>query len=396
MEPEILAPAGNWEMLAAAINAGADAVYFGVQGLNMRAGARNFTTNDIKDIVKKCHDGNCKVYLALNTIIFEDELSAIDEILKAAKGVDAVICWDMAVAAKAVKLGFEVHLSTQASVANTAAMKFYQEMGVSRFILARECTLDEIKNMSKDAEIEVFIHGAMCVAVSGRCFMSEHLYGKSANRGECIQPCRRGYLVKDAEEGKELEIDNQYVMSPKDLCTMPFIDKLIDAGISALKIEGRNRSPEYVKTTVECYKEAIELHKKGKLTEKKKKEFVGKLQTVYNRGFSDGFFMGRPIEDWSKSYGNQSTMVKKFIGVVDNYFPKAGAMEVRLETGKLKTGDTVLVIGPTTGCVETIVSSMEIEGKTTRKVSKGQSVGVKVADKVRTNDKVYIFVQRKN
>jgi len=392
---ELLAPVGNFEMLAAALNAGADSVYFGVSSLNMRAGARNFTVNELSDVVKKCHSSDTRAYLCVNTIIYEDELKDVEELLLAAKKaeVDAIICWDMSVISAAKKLGFEIHLSTQASVSNSKAAKSYD---VDRIVLARECTLDDIKKIKKSVniKIEAFIHGAMCVSESGRCFVSEELYGKSANRGECIQPCRRKYIITDSETGKELELDSNYVMSPKDLCTIEFIDKLIETGIDCFKIEGRNRSPEYVKVTVECYKEAIALHEKGELTDIKKKELKKKLATVYNRGFSDGFYMNRPIADWTDSGGSKATVQKEYLGFVVNYFDNAGAAEIKLESGELLMGDKVLIIGPTTGCMESSIDSMEVENKKVDSVKKGDSVGVKLP-KCRKNDKVYKLKHRK-
>jgi len=394
---ELLAPVGNWEMLSAALNAGADAVYFGVRGLNMRARARNFTLPDIGKLAKLCHSRGARAYLALNTIVFDDELEQVGRILDAAKesGVDAVIAWDLAVISRAQKLGISVHLSTQASAANTSAVKSWSKLGVDRVVLARECNLDEIKNIiaNTSVEIEVFGHGAMCVSVSGRCFMSEHLYGKSANKGECIQPCRRQYEIRDPETGKELVLDHHYVMSPRDLCTIEFIDKLLNAGVDCLKIEGRNRSPEYVKTAVECYKEAMELTSSGNYNALAKKRLLKRLASVYNRGFSNGFYMGRPIGDWTDDYGSKSTLVKEYVGYVENYFRKAGAAQVRIETGKLSVGDNVLVIGPTTGCAQSKVKSMQIDGKAVKSIQKGKSAGVSLP-LVRKNDKVYLLKKR--
>jgi len=399
-KPELLAPAGNFEMLAAALKSGADAVYLGISGLNMRARAKNFSIKDLDKIVDICKVNKVKTYLALNTIIYEEEIDVVKETLKAAKkaGIDAIICWDLSVIKIAKEFGLDVHLSTQGSASNSIALSEYEKLGVSRVILARECTLDEIKQIkeSSDIEIEVFVHGAMCVSVSGRCFMSEEMYGKSANRGECIQPCRRKYKIIDPETDKELELDNHYVMSPKDLCTIEIIDKLIDAGIDAFKIEGRNRSPEYVKTVVECYREAIDLHVEGKLTKEKKKEFEKQLKTVYNRGFSEGFFLGRPISDWTDSYGSKSTKVKEYIGKVLNYYNKPSVVEIKIESGSLGEDEEILIIGPTTGCVETKVESMEIEKKKVKNVFKGQSVGLKIDGIVRKNDKVYRWSERKN
>jgi len=399
-KPELLAPAGNFEMLAAALKSGADAVYLGISGLNMRARAKNFSIKDLDKIVDICKVNKVKTYLALNTIIYEEEIDVVKETLKAAKkaGIDAIICWDLSVIKIAKEFGLDVHLSTQGSASNSIALSEYEKLGVSRVILARECTLDEIKQIkeSSDIEIEVFVHGAMCVSVSGRCFMSEEMYGKSANRGECIQPCRRKYKIIDPETDKELELDNHYVMSPKDLCTIGIIDKLIDAGIDAFKIEGRNRSPEYVKTVVDCYRKAIDLHIAGKLSKEKKEGLIERLKTVYNRGFSEGFFMGRPITDWTDSYGSKSTKVKEYVGKVLNYYKKPSVAEIKLESGTLGEAEDILIIGPTTGVIETKAESMEIEKKKVKNVFKGQSVGLKIDGIVRKNDKVYRWSERKN
>jgi len=395
MKPELLAPAGNWEMLSAAINAKADAVYFGIKGLNMRAKAGNFKIDELSKVIKKCHDNNVKAYIAINTIVFDKELSYIEKIIHKAKdaNVDAIICWDMAVISIANKYKLPVHLSTQASAANSLAIEKYKELGVKRVILARECSIEHIKNLETDVELEVFIHGAMCVAVSGRCFMSQDLYGKSANRGECIQPCRRSYNIEDPETGKELELNNYYVMSPKDLCTIDIIDSLIDSGIKSFKIEGRNRSPEYVKTTVESYREAIESYYNKTLNSELKRKLKEKLKTVYNRGFSTGFYLGIPINEWCNTYGSKSTKVKEYIGRVSNYYKKAGVSEIKMETGTLCKGDIILIQGPTTGSIETQVYSIHLEDKDIEKAFKGDSVGIptKLA---RKNDKVYVFKTR--
>lgn len=397
-KPEILAPVGNFEMLSAAINAKADAIYFGVRGLNMRAGASNFDLKEIEEIVFRCHDNNVKAYLCINTIIFEEETEKIHKILKEAKrtNIDAIICWDLSVLKLARDLDLEVHLSTQASSANSIAINEFKKMGVSRVVLARECSLNHIKKIKENTnvEIEVFIHGAMCVAVSGRCFMSENLYGKSANRGECIQPCRRSYNIQDPETHKELELSNHFVMSPKDMCTIDIIDKILDTGVSCMKIEGRNRSPEYVKNVVEVYRTARNEHLNGTLTKQIKSKLKERLKEVYNRDFSDGFFMGKPIGEWCDTYGSKSKKVKQFIGTVVNYFKKPQVAEIKLNTGKLSIGDTILIIGPTTGCIEHKCKSMQINDKNVESIKKGESVGIKIDTIVRKNDQVYIWQSR--
>lgn len=395
MKPEILAPAGNWEMLSTAINAGADAIYFGIKGLNMRAKARNFSLNNMSDIVKKCHLNNTKAYLAINTIIFDEELDYTEEIIQKAKkaNIDAIICWDLAVISIAKKYNLTIHLSTQASAANSGAISEYEKLGIKRVILARECSLEQIKKLKTNVELEVFIHGAMCVAVSGRCFMSQYLYGKSANRGECIQPCRRSYDIQDPETGKQLQLNNHYIMSPKDLCTIDIIDKLIEAEIKAFKIEGRNRSPEYVKTTVEVYKRAIDSYYNKNLDNELKHKLKEKLKKVYNRGFSSGFYLGTPIDEWCDSYGSKSTKVKEYVGKVINYYKKAGISEIKIETGKICIKDIILIQGPTTGCIEAEVNSIQLDDEGVQKAEKGTSVGIPT-ELARKNDKVYVFKTR--
>lgn len=398
-KPELLAPVGDFAMLHAALESGADAVYFGVHGLNMRVRARNFSVADLGKIVSLCHSRNVRVYLAMNTIIFDDELSEVKKVLTAAREVkiDAIICWDLGVLTLARETGgLPVHLSTQASVANSVAIAAYQALGVERFILARECSLEQIQKIKAgtSAEIETFIHGAMCVSESGRCFISQFLYGKSANRGECLQPCRREYRVTDVETGDELLLGYNYVMSPKDLCTMGFIEKLLEAGIDSLKIEGRARSPEYVRTVVAAYREAIDLHAAGKLTDEIKNKLIEKLKTVYNRGFSGGFFLGRPINEWTTDAGSLATTRKEFLGIVTNFYKKPMAADVLLQAGDVKIGDELLFVGSTTGAETVAVASLQLEkmGPVTS-AKKGTTVGIKVPVLVRRNDRVYRVIQ---
>lgn len=397
MKPKLLAPAGSWEMLVAAVKSGADAVYLGVKGLNMRDSANNFDVSELKKITSYAHKNNAEVYLALNVIFFDDEIRKTKAILKQAKkaGIDAIICWDMGVIKLAKESGFKIHLSTQASASNIEAIRQYYNLGVTRFIIARECSLDKIrhivkeaKKISKNIEIEVFVHGAMCVALSGRCFMSHFLYDKSANRGKCIQPCRRSYIIKDPETFKELEVHNNYVLSPKDLCTLPFIEKLVNAGINTFKIEGRGRSPEYVKVVTEVYRTALD----KKLDDNLKKELMKKLKTVYNRGFSSGFYLGKPVNEWADSYGSKSSKKKFYIGKIVKFYKKINVAEVKLESSGIKIKDNILVIGPTTGVIGQSVNSIHIDkGKDVKKAEKGQLVGIKLKQKARVNDKVYIF-----
>jgi len=390
-KPELLAPAGDFAMINAAINAGADAVYFGVKELNMRITATNFSLKELKKVIGLCHKKNIKAYLALNTIIYENELSKIKKIIKKAKesSIDAIIAWDHSVIKEAVKQKLPVHLSTQASVSNSEAALFYKKLGVKRIILARECSIEDIKKIKDKTKIEteVFIHGAMCVSVSGRCFSSQFLFGKSANRGDCLQPCRRSYIAKDIEEGYELELKNNYVMSAKDLCTLPFIEKLIEAGIGAFKIEGRNRSPEYVKIVTEVYREAIDSYPKIN-----KEKLLKKLRTVYNRGFSSGFYLGKPINEFTNSHGSRATKKKRYAGYVRNFYKKISVAEIRIEAGSLKTGDNILIIGPTTGVQEHKITSIQINHKEVKGVRKGKSAGIKLNCLARENDKVYAWI----
>lgn len=392
-KPELLSPVSDFTSLISAINAGADSVYFGLKELNMRINAKNFTLSELKKVVKICHRHKIKAYLTLNTIIYDSELNKVIKILKKAKEskIDAVICWDNSVILEAKKLKIPIHISTQASVSNSESAEFYKFLGAKRIVLARELSLEQIKKIKKnvDIEIECFIHGAMCVSISGRCFMSQFVFGKSANRGDCIQPCRRRYLLKDIEEGYELELGNNHVLSPKDLCTLPFIEKLIESKIDTFKIEGRSRSPEYVKVVTECYRKAIDAYFENKLTKELKNKLMQELEKVYNRGFSSGFYLGKPINEFIES-SNQSKTKKVFIGMIKNYYKRNGVGEFKLFTGKLKVNDTIMIQGPTTGVMEQKVKSMEIEHKKVNSVKKGNSFGIKVDKEVRKNDKVFL------
>jgi len=405
-KPELISPAGDWISLRAAIDAGADAVYFGLKELSMRAKAKNFKLNELKKIVEECHKNNVKAYLTLNTIVYEEELDKIKKILKEVKNakVDAVHAWDMSVIKEALRLKIPVHLSTQASASNSEAVKYYKKMGVERVILARECSLDQIKKIKKNVknvELEVFIHGAMCISVSGRCFISQFEFGKSANRGECLQPCRREYTVID-DEGKKLRLGNNYVMSPKDLCVLFFIEKLIKAKIDAFKIEGRMRSPEYVKTVTEVYRIAIDFYKKNRSKKdfKKKykalkKQLIKELKSVYNRGFGSGFYLGKPMpEDFTDVYGSKATKKKEYVGKVIHFYDKIKVAEIKIESKRLKIGDKIMIQGKKTGVCEQKLKSMEINHKKVKKAEKGKTVAVKLDKKVRKNDKVYVISRR--
>lgn len=342
--PELMAPAGDMISLRAALDAGADAVYFGIISMNMRANAKNFEVKDLPEIAKICHSAKAKAYLALNTIIFENEISLAEELVEKAKeaNIDGIICWDFAVIEIALRKKMKVILSTQMSVANAHSIAFlYKNFGISRFVLARECTLEEIDrirhdlattlgNDSSKIEIEVFAHGAMCVSVSGRCFMSQFAFNESANRGECRQPCRREYLIKDIREGKEFLLGQNYVMSPKDLCSLYFLEKLLDVGVDSLKIEGRGRSPEYVSTVTRAYRRFIDYYLENRnrddfaeKVEVLRKELIEQVDSVFHRGFSNGFYFGRQIGEWSGGNGSKATHRKTHVGVVTNFFKKS-------------------------------------------------------------------------
>ncbi len=394
-KPELMAPAGDMTMLITAVNAGADAVYFGVGKLNMRAKAKNFSLDELKNISEYCRSKNVKTYLTLNTIIYEDELDEIENIIRRAKEnkIDRIICWDLGAIELCNKYEMPFAVSTQASVSNSISLETYKRLGAERIVLARECSLEEIKNIraKTDLEIEAFVHGAMCIAVSGRCFMSHHLFNKSANRGECVQPCRREFKVIDDTTDKELIIGDDYILSPKDLCTIEFIDKLIEAGIDSFKIEGRKRSPEYVYKVVSIYRKAIDLYFESGLTPKIKQNFLKELEEVYNRGFSSGFYFDMPSSnDYSDIHGSKAATRKEFVGRVVNYFKQPQIAHVALETGKITSGDKVYIIGPTTGVVELILSEMMLDDNFIQEAVKGDSITFKCEQLIRPRDSVYL------
>jgi len=389
-----MAPAGDWTMLRSAVQSGADAVYFGLDKLNMRAKAANFTVEQLNEVVSFCKENNVKTYLTLNTIVFEEELSEVEEIVAKAKqaGVYRIICSDLAVADICHKHNFPFCISTQSSISNSFAANVYKRLGAVRIVLARECSLDEIKKIraNTDLEIEAFIHGAMCIAVSGRCFMSHHLFGISANRGECIQPCRREYEVYDTSTEKSMIVGEDYVMSPKDLCTIEFIDLLTEAGIDSFKIEGRKRSPEYVAKTVSVYRQAIDLHFEKKLTKEKKKEFLTELETVYNRGFSSGFYFGKPSsEHYAGVDGSKATTRKSYIGKVLNYYKEPKVVHFLMESGEISAGDKILILGDTTGVIETILKEFYLNDHLAEHAVKADEVTFVLPDLVRKNDRIY-------
>lgn len=404
IKPELMAPAGDWACLRAAVDSGADAVYLGIRGPNMRNKAENFSLGELKKVVKFCHEKKVKVYVTVNSIVYEWDLKNNEKILEKCKevGVDAVICWDVSVIKKAKKLGLNVYLSTQASVSNSEAVNFYKTLGIDRVVLARECSLEQIKEIIKNTnvEVEVFVHGAMCMAISGRCFLSQFTDGSSANRGVCIQNCRREYTVID-DAGNKLRLGNDYILSAEDLCALPFIEKLIEAKITCFKIEGRNKGAEYVKKVTEAYRKAIDFYfenngKKDfeKEFKKLKEELMIQLKDVYNRGLSSGFFLNKPINSWNNVHGSKSNKVKREIGRVENYLSKKGVAIVKIFSGELKTEDYLFIIGNSTGILEQEVESMEIGGNKVDVVKQGQLVGLKVNGKVREGDKVFLWVDR--
>lgn len=386
---ELLAPVGDFTNLKIAIDAGADAVYFGLKEFSLRANAKNFELKDLDKINEICNakGKRIKKYLTLNSIIYDNEIGGVEEIIKKIKGkIDAVICWDMSVIKLCRKHKVHFHISTQASVSNSASAKFYKKLGAKRVVLARELNLKQIKEISKVIPVEVFVHGAMCVAVSGRCLTSQFLFGKSANRGECIHPCRRSYIVKDKQEGYELEVENDKILSAKDLCTLPFIEKLKSSGAVAFKIEGRNRDPRYVDKVVRVYRKALD----KKLSESEVKESLEELNKVYNKGFSSGFYLGMPTaDDFSRVEHSSANESKHFVGDVTHYYPKIGVATIKL-VSDLKIGDEIIVVGKTTGLVDSVVKRIEINNKSVTSGKKGEEVGIKLP-LVRKNDGVYVI-----
>jgi putative protease len=395
-KPELMAPAGSKTMLSAVINAGADAVYFGVEKLNMRAKASNFKMNDLPEMISYCRKRNVRTYLTLNTIIYEEELDELRVIIHKAKkaGADRVICWDFSVVQLCKEIGMPFCISTQGSVSNSLAAEFYKSLGAERIVMARECSLEDIKKIRAltDLEIEVFVHGAMCISVSGRCFMSHYLFDKSANRGECIQPCRREYEVYDPIIGKGMIIGEDYVLSPEDLCTIGFIDQLIEAGADSFKIEGRKRSPEYAGAVTAAYRKAIDLYYQGKLTSEVKNELTAELEKVFNRGFSNGFYFGPPgSEDYADIYGSKATTRKEFLGRVLNYYKRAGVVYISIETGRLSEGDEIYIIGEITGVVQLRAENLLNEDIKTDSAQKGDRVTFRCDHLVRARDAVYLI-----
>lgn len=417
-EFEIMAPVGSRESLAAAFASGADAVYFGVEGLNMRSrSSSNFTLADLRDIASQCNERGLKSYLTVNTVIYNTDMQKMHDIIDAAKeaGISAIIASDMAAILYARSKGVEVHISTQVNVSNVEAVKFYSQFA-DVMVLARELDMDKVKEIyeaiesqnicgpsGKRIRIEMFCHGALCMAISGKCYMSLHQMNSSANRGACNQICRRSYIVTDRETGDELEIDNKYIMSPKDLKTIHFIDKMVESGVRVFKIEGRARGAEYVSEVVSCYDEALravcsDSNKKSELAQAFNKEAVNawdeRLKKVFNRGFWDGYYLGQRLGEWSSSYGSAATRVKVYVAKVRRYFSKIGVAELKMESGELSVGDEIVVTGNATGALISKVVELRVDDKQVEKVSKGAVFSMPIEGKVRANDRLYVWKEK--
>lgn len=404
---EIMSPVGNFESLQAAIQNGADSVYFGIKGLNMRSmAANNFTIEDLPEIVEICSKKGVKTYLTVNTIMYDSDLDLMRKIIDSAKEnkLSAIISCDIAAISYANEVGVPVHISVQANVSNTEAVKFYSKFS-DTMVLSRELTLEQVRNIINEIKkqdirgprgnlvnIEVFAHGALCVSVSGKCYMSLALYNKSANRGECIQPCRRKYNVRDDETGEELVIDNNYVMSPKDLCTIQFIDKILDAGVSVLKLEGRGRAPDYVATVTKCYREAVDSYEDGTFTKEKAETWVKELESVYNRGFwHGGNYLGKKLGEWAGVYGSKATKDKILVGKVNNYYQKPKVALIEIESGEITVGDEIMFTGPTTGVLKSKLIQINLDDKIVKRAVKGNLITIPFETVLRKNDKFYIL-----
>ena len=402
-----MSPVGSYESLMAAVQAGADSVYFGVGELNMRSrSATNFSLEDMAQISNICKENNVKTYLTVNTIVYDEEIKAMRQLVDAAKtnGISAVIASDMAVTQYVSDAGMNVHISTQCNITNIEAVRFFAKYA-DVMVTARELSLRQVREIvrkineenilgpsGKPVEIEVFAHGALCMAVSGKCYLSLDNFAYSANRGACLQPCRRSYNVYDADNEINALIENKYIMSPKDLCTIGFLDKILQAGVKVLKIEGRGRSPEYVKTVTRCYREASDAYFEGTYCEEKVNKWIEKLQNVYNRGFWDGYYLGRKLGEWTQRYGSQAKKTKVFVGTVSNYFSKIGVAEIKIEANSLSINDEFLIIGQTTGVYEGTVEEIRVALQSVASAEKGSLCSIETQDIVRRNDKVYKIV----
>lgn len=404
---EVMAPVGSYEALSAAIQAGAGSVYFGIGRLNMRSkSTKNFTLDDLHVISEICHEHGVKSYVTVNTVVFDEEMDEMHALLDALKANDisAIIASDQSVIQYAREIGVEVHMSTQCNITNLEAVKYYSQFA-DVMVTARELNINQVKHITEEIErqhitgprgelvrIETFCHGALCMAVSGKCYLSLDNFGTSANRGACVQPCRRGYEVTDRDKEITLAIENEYIMSPKDLCTLPFLDKLLAAGVKVLKIEGRGRSPEYTKLTVSVYRDAVDAIREGSFTEEKVAAWMDRLRSVYNRDFWDGYYLGRKMGEWTEKYGSQATKTKIFVGTITNFFAKINVAEIRMETHDLNVGDEIMVIGPTTGVYEDTIKEIRVDLKPVEKTEKGELCSIPAHDIVRRGDKVYKLV----
>ncbi|PDP71821.1 collagenase-like protease [Tannerella forsythia] len=403
-----MAPAGSYESLMAAIQGGADSVYFGIEGLNMRArSSNNFTTDDLHKIASICEERGVKSYLTVNTVIYDEDLPLMRTIINAAKkaGVSAIIAADVAAMAYANSIGQEVHLSTQLNISNTEALKFYARFA-DVVVLARELNLEQVRTIydaigtqgiygpkGEPIRIEMFCHGALCMAVSGKCYLSLHEMNASANRGACMQICRRGYTVKDRETNIELDVENQYIMSPKDLKTIHFMNKMMDAGVRVFKLEGRARGPEYVHIVTSCYKEAVQAYCEESFTDEKIAAWDERLKSVFNRGFWDGYYLGQRLGEWSSHYGSSATKRKEYVARGIKYFTGLGVAEFEMESGELRVGDEVLITGPTTGALFQTVEEIRVDLKPVPSTGKGERFSIKTAERIRASDRMYKMVQ---
>lgn len=405
-EFEIMAPVGSYESLYAAINAGANSIYFGVEGLNMRARSSvNFTLDDLKNIANICDEHGVKSYLTVNTIIYDEEMEKMQAVIDAVanSGISAIIASDIAAISYARKVGVEVHISTQCNISNIAAVEFYSQYA-DVVVLARELSMDKVKYIHDEiikrdirgpkgelVRIEMFCHGALCMAVSGKCYLSLHEMNYSANRGACTQICRRSYTVKDNETGDELNVDNKYIMSPKDLKTIHFLNKMIDSGVRVFKIEGRARGPEYVATAVQCYSEAIDAICDGTYSEEKIADWDNRLNKIFNRGFWNGYYLGQRLGEWSSKYGSSATRKKVYVAKGVRYFSNIGVAEFYMESGELNVGDEIVITGPTTGAIIMKLDEIRVALKPVQKTVKGESFSIKVSEKIRPSDRLYLW-----
>ncbi len=406
---EIMSPAGSYESLMAAIQGGADAVYFGVGTLNMRArSSMNFGFDDLKEISSICRQHNVRSYLTVNTVIYDEEMDYMQNVVDAAveNGISAIIASDLAVMEYARSRGIEIHISTQCNITNMQAVRFFARYA-DVMVLARELSLDQVRNIAEKIDkenitgpsgkkilLELFVHGAMCMAVSGKCYLSQDMFNKSANRGACYQPCRREYHIRDFDDETELKVDNHFILSPADMKTIDFLDKIVDAGVKVLKIEGRGRAPEYVKTVTQCYREAADAILEGTFGSHKIEEWNKRLGQVYNRGYWEGYYLGKTLPEWTNVYGSKATQKKTYSGKITNYFAKAGVAEIKMETGELAVGDQYVILGPTTGVLGGVLQEIRVDEKPVQKTIKGEVCSIPVSDIVRRSDKLYKITDR--